>query len=87
MASPARQKETLTPKGQRTRVRIVDAAAQLIHERGVTATTSPAAVMSAQSGGRVVEVVAGLRRLARARANRRPAAVTRDSGAVAIARL
>lgn len=39
MASPARQKETLTPKGQRTRVRIVDATAELIYERGVTATT------------------------------------------------
>ena len=39
MASSAREKGTLTPKGQRTRVRIVDAAAQLIHERGVTATT------------------------------------------------
>jgi len=39
MVSSAREKGTLTPKGQRTRVRIVDAAAQLIHERGVTATT------------------------------------------------
>jgi AcrR family transcriptional regulator len=39
MASLARQKETLTPKGRRTRVRIVDAAAELIYERGVTATT------------------------------------------------
>lgn len=29
----------LTPKGQRTRARIVDAAARLIWERGVTATT------------------------------------------------
>jgi AcrR family transcriptional regulator len=38
-AGSAREKGTLTPKGQRTRVRIVDAAAQLIHERGVTATT------------------------------------------------
>jgi TetR/AcrR family transcriptional regulator, transcriptional repressor for nem operon len=53
MASPARQRETLTPKGQRTRVRIVDAAAQLIYERGVTATTlddvkATAAVSSSQ---------------------------------------
>jgi len=39
MVSSAREKGTLTPKGQRTRLRIVDAAAQLIHERGVTATT------------------------------------------------
>ncbi|OPX07728.1 TetR/AcrR family transcriptional regulator [Mycobacterium sp. AT1] len=29
----------LTPKGQRTRARIVDAAARLIWERGITATT------------------------------------------------
>jgi TetR/AcrR family transcriptional regulator, transcriptional repressor for nem operon len=29
----------LTPKGERTRARIVEAAAALIHERGVTATT------------------------------------------------
>ena len=53
MASPARRKETLTPKGQRTRVRIVDAAAELIYERGVTATTledvkAVAAVSSSQ---------------------------------------
>jgi AcrR family transcriptional regulator len=53
MASPARHKETLTPKGQRTRVRIVDATAQLIYERGVTATTledvkAAAAVSSSQ---------------------------------------
>jgi AcrR family transcriptional regulator len=53
MASPARQKEMLTPKGQRTRARIVDAAAQLIYERGVTATTlddvkAAAAVSSSQ---------------------------------------
>jgi TetR/AcrR family transcriptional repressor of nem operon len=53
MAGPTRQRETLTPKGQRTRVRIVDAAAQLIYERGVTATTledvkAAAAVSSSQ---------------------------------------
>jgi TetR/AcrR family transcriptional repressor of nem operon len=29
----------LTPKGQRTRARIIDAAAQLIHDRGVVGTT------------------------------------------------
>ena len=53
MASPTRKKATLTPKGQRTRVRIVDAAAQLIYERGVIATTledvkAAAAVSSSQ---------------------------------------
>jgi TetR/AcrR family transcriptional regulator, transcriptional repressor for nem operon len=53
MASPARQKETLTPKGRRTRVRIIDAAAELIYKRGVTATTledvkAAAAVSSSQ---------------------------------------
>jgi TetR/AcrR family transcriptional repressor of nem operon len=53
MATPARQREALTPKGQRTRTRIVNAAAQLIYERGVTATTledvkAAAAVSSSQ---------------------------------------
>jgi TetR/AcrR family transcriptional regulator, transcriptional repressor for nem operon len=53
MAGPARHKETLTPKGQRTRVRIVNVAAELIYERGVTATTledvkAAAAVSSSQ---------------------------------------
>jgi TetR/AcrR family transcriptional repressor of nem operon len=53
MTRPARPQPALTPKGQRTRVRIIDAAAQLIYERGVTATTlddvkAAAAVSSSQ---------------------------------------
>jgi len=35
----ARDRPKLTPKGERTRNRIVEAAAQLIHERGVAGTT------------------------------------------------
>jgi len=37
--SQARDRPRLTPKGERTRSRIVEAAARLIHERGVAATT------------------------------------------------
>jgi TetR/AcrR family transcriptional regulator, transcriptional repressor for nem operon len=39
MVTAARQTARLTPKGERTRARIVDAAAQLIYERGVAGTT------------------------------------------------
>ena len=39
MASEARDRLRLTPKGNRTRSRIVEAAAQLIYQRGVTGTT------------------------------------------------
>ena len=39
MESQARDRPRLTPKGERTRSRIVEAAAQLIHERGVAGTT------------------------------------------------
>ena len=39
MENEARDQPRLTPKGQRTRNRIVEAAARLIHERGVAGTT------------------------------------------------
>jgi len=39
MASDARDRPTLTPKGQRTRTRIVEAAARLMHQRSVAGTT------------------------------------------------
>ncbi len=39
MVSEAQHRARLTPKGERTRARIVDAAARLIHERGVAGTT------------------------------------------------
>jgi AcrR family transcriptional regulator len=39
MVTAARQAGRLTPKGERTRARIVGAAAQLIYERGVAGTT------------------------------------------------
>jgi AcrR family transcriptional regulator len=39
MANDAQHRSRLTPKGERTRARIVSAAARLIHERGVTGTT------------------------------------------------
>ena len=39
MGSEARDQQRLIPKGERTRSRIVEAAAQLIHERGVGGTT------------------------------------------------
>ena len=39
MASDARDRPKLTPKGQRTRTRIVEAAARLMHQRSVAGTT------------------------------------------------
>ncbi|MFF7331404.1 TetR family transcriptional regulator C-terminal domain-containing protein [Streptomyces sp. NPDC008150] len=39
MSTDARNRPKLTAKGARTRARIVDAAARLIHERGVAGTT------------------------------------------------
>jgi TetR/AcrR family transcriptional repressor of nem operon len=39
MVNDTRGRPRLTPKGERTRSRIVEAAARLIHERGVAATT------------------------------------------------
>jgi len=39
MTSDARDQPRLTPKGERTRTRIVEAAARLIHERSVANTT------------------------------------------------
>jgi AcrR family transcriptional regulator len=39
MANKTRDRPRLTPKGERVRARIVEAAAALIHERGVAATT------------------------------------------------
>jgi TetR/AcrR family transcriptional regulator, transcriptional repressor for nem operon len=39
MATGTQRGTRLTPKGERTRARIVDAAARLIHERGVAGTT------------------------------------------------
>ena len=39
MRSEAHDRPGLTPKGERTRGRIVDAAARLIYERGVAGTT------------------------------------------------
>jgi TetR/AcrR family transcriptional repressor of nem operon len=38
-ADGTRHRARLTPKGERTRARIVDAAARLIHERGAAGTT------------------------------------------------
>ena len=39
MANDAHNRSRLTPKGERTRARIVGAAARLIHERGAAGTT------------------------------------------------
>ena len=39
MTSDARDRAKLTPKGQRTRTRIVEAAARLMHQRSVAGTT------------------------------------------------
>src|SRR5580693_8032 len=39
VTSDTRERPRLTPKGERTRARIIDAAARLIYERGVAGTT------------------------------------------------
>jgi AcrR family transcriptional regulator len=39
MTSDTRERSRLTPKGERTRARIIDAAARLIYQRGVAGTT------------------------------------------------
>jgi len=39
MVNDAQHRSRLTPKGERTRARIIDAAARLIYERGVPGTT------------------------------------------------
>ncbi|MFG2847090.1 TetR/AcrR family transcriptional regulator [Kitasatospora sp. NPDC048296] len=51
MVSTPRPATRLTPKGQRTRARIVDAAAELIHERGVAGTTLEDVKAAAQVSG------------------------------------
>ena len=39
MGSEGQDRPRLTPKGERTRARIVEAAARLIYQRGVAGTT------------------------------------------------
>lgn len=51
MATEAREPTKLTPKGQRTRARIVEAAAQLIYERGVPGTTIEDVKLAADVSG------------------------------------
>jgi TetR/AcrR family transcriptional repressor of nem operon len=51
MANDTQPRSRLTPKGERTRARIVDAAARLIYERGVTGTTLDDVRASAEVSG------------------------------------
>jgi len=51
MANETRYRPTLTPKGERTRARIVAAAAGLIYERGVAGTTFEDVRTSAEVSG------------------------------------
>jgi TetR/AcrR family transcriptional regulator, transcriptional repressor for nem operon len=51
MDSDTRERPKLTPKGARTRARIVEAAAALIHERGVAATTLGDVKVAAEVSG------------------------------------
>jgi TetR/AcrR family transcriptional regulator, transcriptional repressor for nem operon len=51
MANEIRHRPALTPKGERTRARIVAAAARLIHERGVAGTTFEDVRTSAEVSG------------------------------------
>jgi TetR/AcrR family transcriptional regulator, transcriptional repressor for nem operon len=51
MVEETSDRPRLTPKGERTRARIVEAAAALIHERGVAATTLEDVKESAEVSG------------------------------------
>ena len=51
MANYVQDRPRLTPKGERTRARIVDAAAGLIHQRGVDGTTMDDIRAAAQVSG------------------------------------
>jgi hypothetical protein len=54
----ARDRPRLTPKGERTRSRIVEAAAQLIYERGVAGTVADVLVLHApRPGGQVTSLI------------------------------
>src|SRR6185437_1562048 len=51
MAEETSDRPKLTPKGARTRARIVEEAAALIHERGVAATTLEDVKLAAEVSG------------------------------------
>ncbi len=51
MANDPDDRPKLTPKGERTRARIVEKAAELIHERGVAATTLEDVKVAAEVSG------------------------------------
>jgi TetR/AcrR family transcriptional regulator, transcriptional repressor for nem operon len=51
MTPDTRERPRLTPKGERTRARIIDAAARLIYERGVAGTTLEDIRASAEVSG------------------------------------
>src|ERR1700752_4808540 len=51
MVNETRDRPRLTPKGARTRARIVQEAAALIHERGVAGTTLEDVKMAAEVSG------------------------------------
>src|SRR5271165_6880377 len=51
MVNETNDRPKLTPKGERTRARIVEAAAALIHERGVAATTLEHVKVAAEVSG------------------------------------
>ncbi len=51
MVNDAHHRSGLTPKGERTRARIIGAAARLIYERGVAGTTLEDVRTAAQVGG------------------------------------
>jgi TetR/AcrR family transcriptional regulator, transcriptional repressor for nem operon len=51
MTSGTRERPRLTPKGERTRAKIIGAAARLVHERGVAGTTLEDIRASAEVSG------------------------------------
>jgi TetR/AcrR family transcriptional regulator, transcriptional repressor for nem operon len=76
MTDETQHRARLTPKGERTRGRIVDAAARLIHERGVAGTTLDDVRASAEvSGSQLSHYFAGKDELVQAVIRRQAAII------------
>jgi TetR/AcrR family transcriptional regulator, transcriptional repressor for nem operon len=77
--APAPRASRLTPKGERTRARIVDAAAQLIYERGVASTTVEDVRAAAEvSGSQLYHYFADKERLVQAVIDRQADAIVQN---------
>src|SRR5260370_744814 len=86
MTSDARDRPRLTPKGERARARIVEAAARLIHERGVAGTTLEDVRAAAQvSGSQLYHYFPDKDHLVHAVTDHRPSAICANHPPAALA--